>query len=145
LRNIHKFSTAVYRGAVPDENEVRDELVALLRYANFSAIGRELGVSAQAVKNWAEGRNTSPARLNQVRALYGLDTQEETPRPDWAEGLEDRIAERLEARLSLEVPERVVERVAARLGLPQPQSVEDPPEHIAAPRDSADTTRPPSK
>jgi predicted transcriptional regulator len=130
---------------VPDENEVRDELVALLRYANFSAIGRELGVSAQAVKNWAEGRNTSPARLNQVRALYGLDTQEETPRPDWAEGLEDRIAERLEARLSLEVPERVVERVAARLGLPQPQSVEDPPEHIAAPRDSADTTRPPSK
>jgi predicted transcriptional regulator len=131
--------------AMSSEQAVRDELVRLLRYANFSAIGRELGVSAQAVKNWAEGRNTSPARLNQVRSLYGLDTQEETPRPEWAEGLEDRIAERLEARLSLEVPERVVERVATRLGLPQPRSAGGLPEHIEAPRDSADTTRPPSK
>jgi predicted transcriptional regulator len=127
------------------EQAVRDELVRLLRYANFSAIGRELGVSAQAVKNWAEGRNTSPARLNQVRSLYGLDTTKETPRPEWAEGLEERIAERLEARLSLEVPERVVERVAARLELPRRRSVEDPPEHIEAPRDSAGTARPPSK
>jgi transposase-like protein len=59
------------------ENDVRTELMALLRYANYSAIARELGVSAQAVKNWAEGRNTSPARLVQVRALYGLDTTKE--------------------------------------------------------------------
>jgi DNA-binding transcriptional regulator YdaS (Cro superfamily) len=125
------------------ENDVRTELMALLRYANYSAIARELGVSAQAVKNWAEGRNTSPARLVQVRALYGIT--KEAPRPDWAEGLEDRIAERLEARLSLEVPERVVERVATRLGLPQPRSDVDLPEHIEAPRDSADTARPPSK
>jgi DNA-binding transcriptional regulator YdaS (Cro superfamily) len=123
------------------ENDVRTELMALLRYANYSAIARELGVSAQAVKNWAEGRNTSPARLVQVRALYGIT--KEAPRPDWAEGLEDRIAERLEA--SLDVPERVVERVAARLGLPQPRSDVNLPEHIAAPRDSAGTARPPSK
>jgi transposase-like protein len=125
------------------ENDVRTELMALLRYANYSAIARELGVSAQAVKNWAEGRNTSPARLVQVRALYGIT--KEAPRPEWAEGLEDRIAESVEARLSLDVPERVVERVAARLGLPQQRSDVDLPEHIEAPRDSAGTARPPSK
>jgi transposase-like protein len=125
------------------EDDVRAELMALLRYANYSAIARDLGLSAQAVKNWAEGRNTSLGRLEQVRALFGIT--KEAPRPEWAEGLEDRIAERLEARLSLEIPARVVERVAARLELPQQRSVEDPPEHIEAPRDSADTARPPSK
>jgi transcriptional regulator with XRE-family HTH domain len=115
----------------------------LLAFANYSKVAEAIGVKRAAVANWAAGRHVTPGRLEQVRALYG--TTKEAPRPDWAEGLEDRIADRLEARLSLEVPERVVERVAARLGLPQQRSVEDPPEHIEAPRDSAGTARPPSK
>jgi transcriptional regulator with XRE-family HTH domain len=65
------------------EREVRAELMRLLRYANFSAVARELGVSAQAVKNWAEGRNTSPGRLDQVRALYGI-TKEAAPSEEGA-------------------------------------------------------------
>jgi transcriptional regulator with XRE-family HTH domain len=115
----------------------------LLAFANYSKVAEAVGVKRAAVANWAAGRHVTPGRLEQIRALYG--TTKETPRPEWAEGLEDRIAERLEARLSLEIPARVVERVAARLELPRPRSVEDPPEHIGAPRDSAGTTRPPSK
>jgi transcriptional regulator with XRE-family HTH domain len=125
------------------ENADRAEMQRLLAFANYSKVAEAIGVKRAAVANWAAGRHVTPGRLEQVRALYG--TTKEAPRPDWAEGLEDRIADRLEARLSLEVPERVVERVAARLGLPQQRSVEDPPEHIEAPRDSAGTARPPSK
>jgi transcriptional regulator with XRE-family HTH domain len=65
------------------EREVRAELMRLLRYANFSAVARDLGVSAQAVKNWAEGRNTSLGRLEQVRALYGI-TKEAAPSEEGA-------------------------------------------------------------
>jgi transcriptional regulator with XRE-family HTH domain len=115
----------------------------LLAFANYSKVAEAVGVKRAAVANWAAGRHVTPGRLEQIRALYG--TTKETPRPDWAEGLEDRIAESLEARLSLDVPERVVERVAVRLGLPRQRSDVGLPEHIEAPRDSAGTARPPSK
>ncbi len=76
---------------MPEEDEIRTELMGLLRYANATAVGKALGVSAQTVTNWARGRHPSQARLDQVRALYGLPvgsqgTTKESP-PAWAEGL----------------------------------------------------------
>src|SRR5688500_17257391 len=54
------------------EDAIREELVGLLTYANKTAIGEALGVSAQTDINWSEGKYPSQRRLDQVRALYGL-------------------------------------------------------------------------
>ena len=54
------------------ENHDRDEMQKLLAYANFSKVAEAVGVKRAAVANWAAGRHVTPARLEQVRALYGL-------------------------------------------------------------------------
>jgi hypothetical protein len=87
---IHFCAKGVTMRTMPTEPEVRDELMRLLRYANKTAIARELNVSAQAVVNWSEGRNVTEARLVQVKRLYGLpvasDGQNETAPPAGADG-----------------------------------------------------------
>lgn len=86
------------------EDHDRDEMQKLLAYANFSKVAEAVGVKRAAVANWAAGRHVTPARLEQVRALYGLPVtpegqQKETPRPEWAEGLADDVAMKLAALL----------------------------------------------
>ena len=115
---------------MPEEDEIRTELMGLLRYANATAVGKALGVSAQTVTNWARGRHPSQARLDQVRALYGLPvgsqgTTKESP-PAWAEGLvNDAVAEVVTQIVTLlggpEFPvalERLRERLEATPPLP---------------------------
>jgi hypothetical protein len=51
-----------------------------------------------------------------ILALFGHE-ETETPRPLWAEGLEERIVDQVAERLTgkASVPDQVVERIAARL------------------------------
>lgn len=57
----------------------RTEVVRLLTYANKTAVAVALGVSPQAVLNWAAGRNISEKRWRQIRQLYGLETESSAP------------------------------------------------------------------
>ena len=80
------------------EDAVREQLINLLRYANKTAVGEALGVSAQTVINWSEGKHPSQTRLDQIRALYGLPvaspgTTKEAAEPEWVQRLEDRLIE----------------------------------------------------
>ena len=112
------------------EQAIRDELMALLRYANKSEVARALNVTPQAVINWAEGKNTSPARLLQVRRLYGLpDTTKEPPGPpEWYEGLRAELVSEIRenrefivAALSGRIAEAVAEALAG-LQIPPPDA-----------------------
>lgn len=74
------------------EDRDREEMQKLLAYANFSKVAEAIGVKRAAVANWAAGRHVTPARLEQVKALYGLPvasqgTQKEPPEPAWLGGL----------------------------------------------------------
>lgn len=57
----------------------RAEVVRLLTYANKTAVAGALGVSPQAVLNWAAGLNISEKRWRQIRELYGLDAENSAP------------------------------------------------------------------
>lgn len=72
---------------VADEADVRREIQALLRYANKTKVAEALGVSPQAVKNWADGRYPSPQRLDEIRRLFELDAdaEKEPAPPQWVE------------------------------------------------------------
>ena len=89
---------------MPEEDEIRTELMGLLRYANATAVGKALGVSSQTVTNWAHGKHPSQRRLDQVRALYGLPVgsqgeQKEAAPPAWAERLAVESADAVVRRL----------------------------------------------
>ena len=75
------------------ENEIRDEMVRLLRYANRQKVGAALGVSRASVSDWAAGRHITPARLAQVRALFDAPDTTKEPPPEWARALEQRLTE----------------------------------------------------
>lgn len=77
---------------VSDEASIRGELVALLRYANKSAIAEQLGVKPQSVINWSRGLYPSEERLRQVRRLYGLPETKEAPPAEASGALEQQIA-----------------------------------------------------
>lgn len=64
----------------------------LLRYANYAKVAEALGVSRSSVAEWAKGRDVSPYRLRQVESLL-IPEHEETPRPEWAEGLEAQMSQ----------------------------------------------------
>jgi hypothetical protein len=147
---------------VSDAGEMRD----LLTYASYAKVGAALGVSRNSVSRWARGLDVTPYRLDQVRQLLRppqpqdetepqwarallhqmtqiSEQQQETPRPVWAEGLEDRIVDALEARFTGggSLPDRVAERVAVRLGLPQSPISEDALEETEVPPGNGDTKR----
>ena len=132
------------------EKRPRDMTTQLLRYANREAVAQALtiggySVSRQTVNRWARGAEMPEIARRMILALFGHE-QHETPRPQWAEGLEDRVVDALEARLigAGPLPDRVAERIAARLGLPQPRPAEDAPVTTEAPRDSVDTGQSPT-
>jgi hypothetical protein len=88
---------------VSDEQAVRDELVALLRYANKSAIAEQLGVKPQSVINWSRGLYPSEERLRQVRRLFGLpDTPKTAPPAEADEAVPHWVARLLAGVISLE-------------------------------------------
>ena len=109
------------------ENHDRDEMQRLLAYANFSKVAEAIGVKRAAVANWAAGRHVTPARLEQVRALYGLDTTKEPPGSSG--GLADEVAAKVVATLlgGPEIPV-ALERLRERLASIPPQPHEVPPE-----------------
>jgi transcriptional regulator with XRE-family HTH domain len=123
---------------VPEEDEIRAELMGLLRYANATAVGKALGVSAQTVTNWARGKHPSQTRLTQVRALYGLpvtprDTTKEPP-PEWAGAMESRIIsevvanrEALYARLADEAALKALRRAGLLPDEPPDGTLDRPP------------------
>ena len=121
-------------------------MTALLRYANYAKVARDLDVSRQTVMRWAKGMAVTPWQLRRVRELYGVDT--ETPPLQVEERLErieskvDAIYERqLEVAASasrqvieaLADPERLawVERLAAMIQAasttPSSEGSDDPP------------------
>ena len=124
------------------EDAIRLELVNLLRYANKTAIASALGVSAQTVINWSEGKHPSQTRLDQVRALYGLPVasggnEKEGAEPEWVQRLEARLIElranqdvvaraatqnAVEALLTPEMAEWRDQIAAAMAALPMPAS-----------------------
>ena len=117
------------------EDRERDEMVGLLRYANFSKVAEAVGVKRAAVSNWAAGRNVSPKRLEQVRALLGAPvtpqgTTKEPP-PEWARAMESRLVEAIEGRLPSDLVMRAYE-VIQRLEGRRPPRGEDPPEESDA-------------
>lgn len=63
-----------------------EEMVDLLRYANYSRVAKALNVSKNAVSEWAHGRDVSPYRVRQVRDLLRPPQPEPQP-PEWAERL----------------------------------------------------------
>ena len=75
---------------MPNENEVREELVGLLRYANATAIAEQLGVSPQAVINWSKGKHPSERRLNAIKRLYGLPVASQGTKKDGLPSEDDR-------------------------------------------------------
>jgi hypothetical protein len=125
------------------EKRPRDMTTQLLRYANRAAIAEALtaegySVSRVTVNRWARGAEMPEIARRMILALFGHE-QTETPRPLWAEGLEERIEARLTA--SGPLPDRVAERIAARLELPQQPGGEGAPSNTEAHRDSVDTER----
>ena len=130
------------------EKRPRDMTTQLLRYANREAVAQALtvggySVSRQTVNRWARGAEMPEIARRMILALFGHE-QQEAPRPVWAEGLEERIAERIEARLTASgpLPDRVAERLAARLSLPQRPASEDAPAASEAPQGTDSTVRP---
>jgi hypothetical protein len=82
-----------------DEARARRQVMALLKHATKEEIGRELDVSGQAVKNWAEGKHVSERRWRQILALFEIDPEtqqiadndERAAPPEWARRLAVRL------------------------------------------------------
>lgn len=51
------------------EESIADRMRELLAFANYSKVARELDVSKSAVSAWANGRDVTPFRLDQVERL----------------------------------------------------------------------------
>lgn len=68
-------------------------MVRLLRFANYSEIGRALGVGGAAVQKWARGQNVGAYQVERVERLYAetFGTVGESDAPPWAEALTARI------------------------------------------------------
>lgn len=145
-----RYTCIVSRSMTEDRD--RDEMQRLLAYANFSKVAEAVGVKRAAVANWAAGRHVTPARLEQVRALYGLPvTPEDTTEkePPWVGRLQATVDSILanQGRLALLIRQPPVtvkpdERLAAQYlrellaGTPQ-QPVEDLPEGGGSPDQGA--------
>lgn len=78
-----------------------ERMVRALRFANYSRIAEELGVTRSAVARWAKGRQVTPWNLSQVEGLLG---QAERAGPDW-----DRLM-------------RTVDAIAEKLGVSEEQA-----------------------
>jgi transcriptional regulator with XRE-family HTH domain len=68
-----------------------EEMVDLLRYANYRKVADALRVSKTAVSNWARGRDVNPLRVRQVRDLLRPETAREAAPPEWAERLQAQV------------------------------------------------------
>ena len=102
-----------------------ERMVTALRFANYSRIAEELGVTRSAVARWAKGRQVTPWNLSQVEGLLGQ--REEAAPPEWAERLMrtvDRIAAKLEVS---EERAAIASAVEGLLSPPPDESDEDPP------------------
>lgn len=91
---------------------MRQEMMALLRYANYAKVAAALGVSRASVADWAAGRHVTPARLHAVRKLMNA----ENAPPAEADGAYRKVAiEAAEEVVRRLVTPEVVERAALRL------------------------------
>ena len=87
--NLRRICHApLYACRLPVVPSDAERAVALLRYANYAKVGEALLVSRAAVADWAKGKGVTPYRIRQLEQLLRPDLQiDETPRPEWAEGL----------------------------------------------------------
>jgi DNA-binding transcriptional regulator YdaS (Cro superfamily) len=106
-----------------------ERAVALLAFANYSAVATALGVSRTSVARWAKGDQVTPWQLSRLEQTLGFKTEE--PRPEWAEALMDKvdaIQRVVDAMATVQAAE--VDRLGEVLGrLPLPA---DDPEHAPA-------------
>lgn len=126
----------------------------------MSALADKAGVRRQTLYEWFRPASTTEPslstltdlakvlkvrRVDLVAAMDGVTApeQQETPRPEWTEGFEDRVADRVLDRLLSEGSglDPVVDRAAVRLGLLRSSPDEDAPEGASKRRGSARTTR----
>lgn len=137
----------------PTRESLAETVRALVkRHGGPTEVGDAVGAHRLTVNRWMKGDigidklGLLAEKLEEpITVRFGPGHEETPPEPVWLEGLEDRIAERLEARLigKESIPDRVAERIATRLGLPRPPSDEADAEASGAPVDTASTERQP--
>jgi hypothetical protein len=66
-----------------------ERAVALLAFANYSAVATALGVSRTSVARWAKGEQVTPWQLSRLEQILG--TRKEEPQPEWAEALVEKV------------------------------------------------------
>lgn len=102
--------------------------VEVLRYANRAAVAKALTaqgyeVTRMTVNRWARGGEMPRVAEGMILRLFGHDPEhEETPRPQWAEGLEDRVVAGVVSALATPELLEAAQRAAARLAALPPQS-----------------------
>jgi DNA-binding transcriptional regulator YdaS (Cro superfamily) len=105
-----------------------ERAVALLAFANYSAVATALGVSRTSVARWAKGDQVTPWQLSRLEQTLGFKTEE--PRPEWTEALIAAVTQAVRSEIATALEEALVAQLDKRLGpLPPPLSegAADPP------------------
>lgn len=123
-------------------------MVRFWKYISARALAADLTdagypVSEDVVQRWKRNRQVDPRAADRVAELLGLDTTKEAPRPEWAKGLPDDVAEAVVTRLAAPdspLVDRLEDRLEALGLLPS----EGQPEESTEPQGGAGTSQPPS-
>lgn len=67
-------------------------MAALLRYANYAKVARDLDVSRTTVMRWARGEAVTPWQLRRVRDLFGVN-ENDPLQPIRAEEVVDKLGQ----------------------------------------------------
>lgn len=92
---IFRFATGAAT-VVASMTEMAEQMAALLRFANYSKIGAELGVGRAAVQKWAKGKNVGAYQLRQVRELFAVTVGPVLDEPDTQKEAAPHIEGRLD-------------------------------------------------
>lgn len=106
-----------------------EQMVELLTYANYAKVGAALGVSRNAVSEWARGNDVTPYRVRQVRDLLRPPSASDGSEPQWARALLHQMAqiadtqkeaapqieERLDAIMTRDEVQKLVSEVEGRV------------------------------
>lgn len=133
---------------MPSEMEMQrvleERMTELLEYASQSKVAEALGVTRTAVWRWAHGQAVTPGAVRRVQTLLRPDLPEieETPPPEWAEGLATRVADSVVERIAMRLgadESRLLGQLEDRLRLLGLPLDEEPPEESEVLQDGEDT------
>lgn len=98
-----------------------DQTIALLRYANYAKVARDLSVSRQTVMRWSRGEAVTPWQLRRLRELFGVADTAKEPPPEWARALPGAVAGEVMRRLLEQDPEVLAMHADLLEGTPSEQ------------------------